>query len=361
MGPEVDLRETLSNAMNELTESAPAHQESEQATTAPPSVEPITAEVPEQAAPPQSVPVADLDKPAPIEEVVKKSTVDPLVPAVDRPPQSWKNEAKGVWSALPLEARQEVMRRERETSRVLQEAAAYRQQIGSIQEVIKPHLDRINQVYQGNPITALSNLLGIERTLFSGTPQDKINLVASLIREFKVDLPALDATLVGQPIPQETQQLSHLEQLINQRLQPVMSFVEQQRASQEAQSAKATQELETTVAQMAVDPAYPYFEEVREDMADLIDMAGKKGLYLSLPDAYNKAVRLNDSTFQAANASTKAQQTTQVALAQHQAAQKAKGAAVSVSGTPSTVRNVGDASNLRGTIESLFNGSLERI
>jgi hypothetical protein len=108
---------------------------------------------------------------------------------------------------------------------------------------------------------------------------------------------------------------------------------------------------------MANDPAYPYFQDVREDMADLIELSAKKGLAISLQEAYNKAVRMNDQVFQATSVRDSTQGATQAALEAHRAAQAAKGASVSVNGSPTgTGRNLGNPSDLRGTIEAMFSG-----
>jgi len=113
---------------------------------------------------------------------------------------------------------------------------------------------------------------------------------------------------------------------------------------------------------MASDPRFPYFDEVRSEMADIIEIAAKRGVTLSLPDAYEKAVRMNDDTYQASGARQASSSNTQAALQAHQAAQKAKGAAVSVSGNPSgTGINVGNVADLRGTIASAMESMGGRV
>jgi hypothetical protein len=302
------------------------------------------------------------DSPKSIEEVAasdtpveEKDDKPKPIDKIDTAPQSWKGESKKVWADLPAHVRQEVIRREREITKGLNETAQVRQQITQVQEVIAPHMDRINAIYGGNTIQAINNLMGVERTLVSGDPIAKAQLVANMVKHFNIDLRTLDSLLVGQEAPQEVQQQSNLEKLLEQKLAPFNQFLTAQQQRELQQQQRAEQELTQTVESMASDPQFPYFNEVREDMADLIDLAAKKGLYLSLPEAYSKAVRMNDSTFQASATRNSSQAATQAALQAHQAAQKAKEAAVSVSGSPSGVGgNVGNPSDLRGTILSAF-------
>ncbi|MCO5761709.1 MAG: hypothetical protein NHG36_09395, partial [Chromatiaceae bacterium] len=123
------------------------------------------------------------------------------------------------------------------------------------------------------------------------------------------------------------------------------------------QCQQVEQQAVMTVEQMSQDEKYPYFNEVREDMADIIELGARKGVYISLSEAYNKAIRMNDGTFQASSVRDQSQGATQAALEAHRAAQAAKGASVSVTGSPTgTGKNSGDPSNLRGLIENAFGG-----
>lgn len=345
------------------------------------STAPIEGEVISKTVEPANTPAGDTpkpvagDKPKSIEEVVnapesdksvapKEENGEPRVvdPRIDRAPASWKGDAKKLWAELPLAARQEVIRRERDTTKVMQEAAQARNQIEPIREIIKPHMERIQQMYQGNPISAINNLLGVERTLVSGTAQDKVTLVARMIDRFGIDIQMLDAALSNQPAPQQNQQLSQIEQLLNQRLAPIQDFLGQQQQREQAQVRQIEERAAHTVESMGMDPNYPYFEDVRQDMADIIEMGARRGVAISMEDAYTRAVRMNDTTFQATNARETSQAATQAALQQHQIAQKAKGAAVSVSGSPmGTGANAGNPADLRGTIAAAFSDTGGRL
>jgi HPt (histidine-containing phosphotransfer) domain-containing protein len=367
-----DLRSALESAVEEHSEpetpSAPVE------TVAPVATPESASPAPSQDDGGEAAPAASTaerrspDAPKSIEEVANEPVVDKPAdkpgadPRVDRAPQSWKGDAKKVWAELPLNVRQEVARRERETSRVLQETAEVRQKVETIQTTLAPHMDRINAMYQGNPITAINNLLGVERILVNGDPVAKVNLVANMIKHFGIDLVSLDKALVGEAPSPEVQQQSNIEKLLEQKLAPFQQFIQSQQQREQQQRAQVEQEVVHTVESMSSDPQFPYFNEVRELMADIVELNSRRGIYITLPEAYNKAIRMNDETYQASSGRESSQAATQAALQAHQAAQKAKGAAVSVSGSPSMPGgNSGNPSDLRGTISSLLGETGNRI
>jgi len=276
---------------------------------------------------------------------------------VDRAPQSWKGEAKKVWDTLPLQVRQEVARREREIMPVMQQAAQDRQRVQQIVDVMLPHRERIQSMYGGNPVTAINNLLQAEQMLTTAPMQQRAQFVARMIQQYGVDIRALDAALVGESMPEQVQQQSTIEQLLERKLAPFQQFIQTQQEREQQQVRQQQEQVTSTVQDMASDPKYPYFQDVRSDMADIIEMGARRGVAISLEDAYTKAVRMNDDVFQATSVRDSTQGATQAALDAHRAAQAAKGASVSVSGSPTgTGRNLGNPSDLRGTIEAQFSG-----
>lgn len=281
------------------------------------------------------------------------------VTKVDRAPVSWKGEAKKVWANLPPHVRQEVQRREREITSALNSVADSKRRVEEISNVLTPHKDRIDHVYKGDAMGLVSNLLNADRIMTSGTSLDKARFVAELIQKAGVDIEQLDAILSGQPAPEARQAESRLEQLLDQRLKPVMSFVEQQRLAEQQRQLAEEQEAVNTVAQMVDNPAYPHLEDVRMDMADVIELAAKRGVAISLDEAYNKAVLMNGLDPQTGSNEAQA---AQAALAAHQAAQKAKRTSLSVGGSPAgTGGNSGNPKDLRGTIVRAMGGEGGRL
>ena len=276
---------------------------------------------------------------------------------IDRAPQSWKKEAKGEWAALPLHIRQEVHKREAEINRVLAQAAPERQIAEQFKTTVQPYMATM-QARGIDPVTATKNLFEADHKLSNGHPRDRAQYMAQLIVEYGISVEDLDSALAplmkgGQVQQQQvagggTPDIQALiQQQLNQALAPILH--ERQQAQQ-----RAAQEVEHTVESMSLDPKYPMFDEVRLDMADLIDISAKRGVVLSLDEAYSRAVRANPDTY----GQLERQSTVSAATQAHQAAMRAKAAGSSISGAPAGgggQANGGDGS-LRGAIEAAFGG-----
>lgn len=347
-----DMREALEAAFTEEEKHDATQVEtevvSEPAADSTPAVEESAASEPaveEKAAP---VDAAGKKVEVPVEK--QEPSVQPGQHRVDRAPASWKKEAKGEWAALPLHVRQEVYRREMEVNRALQEAAPARQFQQEFEKTVAPYMARL-QSLNATPQQAFQHLLNADYQLASGTPQQKAQLLDKLIQDYGIDIAELDkaisARLGGQQQPTPTQ--PDIAQLVQQQLQQALAPIYQQQ--QQAQQ-RQQQEAAMTVEQMSLDPQYPFFDELRDEMADLIEVASRRGVVLSLEQAYHKAAQLNPDVagqLQRQTTMNQAQQT-------HQQAQRAKAAASSVSGAPAGGGNMefsGDGS-LRGAVEAAF-------
>ena len=242
---------------------------------------------------------------------------------VDRAPASWRKEAKGEWASVPLHIRQEVHKRELEITRALNEANVSRQAASQFEQVAQPYMARI-QSLGVTPQQAFSELLKADYLLASGSQQSKAQMLDKLIQDYGVDINELDATIarrLGGQQQAQPQQVD-IQQLVQQQLQQALApmYAQQQQAQMQQQ-----QQADQTVEQMSLDPKYPHFEDVRQDMADIIEINSRRGVYLSLDDAYNRAIGFNPEL-------SSSIRTTQL----NQQAQQAKAAALSVTGAPSS-------------------------
>jgi hypothetical protein len=277
-----------------------------------------------------------------------------------RPPQSLKPaEREAFMSASPV-LQEALIRREKEIQQALQQTAGARQFTQRMTEVLQPYIPLI-QVSGGDPFQFIGNLLYASNALTHGSPKFKAEVVANLIHQFGVDIEMLDSVLAGLPVqsqkPAADQQiLPQVQQLVQQQLAPVQQLLGQiqQQRQQAFQAAyqKETQSLE----QFAADPKHEFFEDVREIMADLIEVAASRGYELSYEDAYAQACQLHPdvrSVIMSRNSNAQLQNTAQSLTA---AAQRAKAAAVSVaggpaSGVPGSAPAGGAAPSIRASIE----------
>ena len=358
-----DLRAALSAAVEESEKKDESQvQQSEPVVEAPsaePEGEPVQASDEEAGtAEPVEAQPADTSQPKATQQDSQAAQQPAREHRVDRAPASWKKEAKGEWASLPLHVRQEVYRREQEVNRVLQEAAPARQVAEQFHQVVQPYMARIQQVGVA-PMQAIGSLLQTEHILATGTQREKAALMAKFISEYGIDVTDLDealaAAIKGQPQnPQQDDLETRLLSRIQQQIAPVLTFAQQQQQQAAAQQQRVQQEAVQTIEQMSLDPKYPHFDEVRQEMADLIEVAAKRGIYLTPEQAYHRAVQLNPDVYgevQKQGMMTQANQ-------QHQQAQRARIASSSVTGAPATggdTRFQGDGS-LRGAIEAAFGG-----
>jgi hypothetical protein len=270
---------------------------------------------------------------------------------LDRAPQAWKPAQKAKWASLDPEIRQEVLRREHETTRVLNETAQVRQFTTQFQQAVQPYMARISQV--GDPVKAIANLLAADNLLATGPKVAKAHYLAKLIKEYEVDIHELDAALAGSAPADPVE--SRVEKLLQERLTPFQQYISQQQQREQQQAQQTQQQLAQTIQQMTEDPAFPHFEEVREAMADLIELRARKGQTIDLPTAYNMAVAMDPVlSKQVAETNSVATQVKQAAQANSRA-QRALRASSSVSGTPgSSTSGAPKSTDRRAQLEAAF-------
>ncbi len=352
-GQNDDLRSTLEGAFEDVTEQ----QEGRQAENAPESVRPAAeaATDPATATEGESVDRGDgrdtrgkfakraaeeaaasaaaqaaTDKPGQVEKP------DPFAKA----PQSWKPGAREAWGQLPPDVRQEVYRRERESARVMQETHQSRQVHTYVDQLAQQFAPAL-QAEGVDVLTATQNLMNLASRLRFGPPQEKAALAAQIIRSYGVDINALAAALDGaaQSVTATKQQGMYQDPRVDQ-LMAELNQAKQQRQQQIA--ATATNEVESFGSDKE------FFEDVREDMADMLEVAAKRGIDLSLEQAYERACSIHPDIGKV----LAARGATGQARTGKRSTQQARHAASSVRGTPSGESTPVAGDNLRSEIEA---------
>ncbi|HAM41749.1 MAG TPA: hypothetical protein DCP69_10565 [Candidatus Omnitrophica bacterium] len=257
-------------------------------------------------------------------------------PAI-KAPQSWKPLAREKWASIPAEVQAEVARREREVTTTLQEVAKTRKEHAEFAQTVAPYMGMI-QAESSTPIQAVANLLQTAAALRTAPPAHKAQLVAQLVKQFGVPIDALDAALSGQAMPQGQAQQQYrppedtakiVEQVIAKRLEAV-------------QASRAEKELSTFA------DSHEFFADVREDMADLIEVASRRNVAMTPEQAYTRAIALHPEIGDvlkqrdSAKASATAQATTQ----------RAKAAASSVKSSPAAGGNAAQPRGIREQLEA---------
>ena len=353
------LRDTISAAVETAESSAPEAPASDQPEASPASESPqqFTTSEASPAAKSEEKPYLAEEKDAPTgklpetaEKAAKTEAVKPEEAAararVDRPPASWKGDARSEWNKLPLPVRQEVLRRERDIDNQLRQYAGLKGFSDEYARMVQPYLPRMQSLGM-NPITAAKNLFEADRVLSSASKVGRAEYLAKIIQDYDIDIPTLDSVLSGR-VTQQNEPQSVIQREIERALQPVLGFMQQQQNQQRSVEMQQQQKADEMVGNMATDPNFPYYEELREDMADMIDLAAARGLALTLPQAYARAAAAHPEIGPLVVGEmhkSQLQRTTQEA-------QRAKAASVSVGGAArGAPPNSVDPTDLRATIE----------
>ena len=268
----------------------------------------------------------------------------------ERAPASWRPETREHWAQLPEGVRAEVSRREAEVARTLQDTAEARKTVEAVMKTIEPYQHFI-KAENSNPLQAIDNLMATAARLRTGTAPELATLVAGMVSQFGVGrfgngfVELLDQALAGQQPKADPQQLA-FDQALNQRLAPMQSMLQRFEQAQQQQQTQASQAAYNEVSDFLSKAEFG--EDVREDMADIIEAHQKRGQNISLPDAYKKACLMNDSVRSVIGQRVQAKG----AQTNTQAAQRARSAAVQVSGAPPMGAPKTEATNVRNAIEA---------
>jgi hypothetical protein len=265
--------EALENEVAEEQES-PIHAEAEQAET--------------QTADETQSPEATGEEPEPPgkEQPAATDQPDDLAAA----PVSWTPAAREAWKDLPEPVKQLVHKREREIQTALEDGKEYRKMGEGLNHTLNNYADVMQAEGVADPIQGIEHMLTVMRTMHRGSAQLKAQILAGFVNTYNVDVRALDEVLSNTPAayrqpepelpPQLQSKLSQYDQM--------MAYLQQQQAAEQQQSYQAAT---SEVAQFGTQKEF--FNDVREQMADLIEFYAQRGEDLSLADAYDRACAMN--------------------------------------------------------------------
>lgn len=279
--------------------------------------------------------------PAPAAVVTEGVKPAPVVAPTEalKPPQSWKPAAREKWAALPPEVQQEAVRLDREIRTTMQETAAARKTAEEFQRTVAP-FEAMIRAEGSDPVKAVGNLLQTAAALRTAPPAHKAQLVAQLVKTYGIPIDALDAALSGEAIPQPAQQQG---QFRDPRFDQFLQTLEQRKAqAAQAEAQRVASEMEKFAAEAE------FFDDVREDMADLIEAKARRGVELTPKQAYDLACSMHPeisgviSQRQAAASAANAQASTQ----------RARNAASSVKSQPAGPSQAGEPDDIRGALKA---------
>jgi hypothetical protein len=240
-----------------------------------------------------------------------------------KPPASWKPTAREHWKSIPPDVQQEIVRRERESQQLLQDTTQSRHAASALAQLSQKYAATMAAEGAPDILTATDNLAQIATRLRFGGPGEKANQIASLIKAYGVDIMQLDNILAGLPAQPAAMQQQNFQ---DPRLDRLLQEAEQTKRQREEQAAY---EAQSEVHQFGANKEF--FSDVRGMMADLVEVAARSGIDLSLQDAYDRAIQLHPEINKVVGQRAQAEQ----ARNPHRSTAKAKAAASSVKGSPS--------------------------
>ena len=200
-------------------------------------------------------------------------------------PVSWTPAAREHWGEIPPPARAEILKREQDIARGLQQASGHKRIADEYYRTIAPFQQYI-QAANSTPSQAITQLMMTASQLTAGSPTKKAEVVKNIIAEYGVDITMLDNMLAGEPVPDDPN--APLLQSIQQELAPIKDFMGTVQQSQQAQAAEVNEEAATELAAFQTSHS-EFYEDLREDMADLMELAANRGRAMTLEQAYTHA------------------------------------------------------------------------
>lgn len=256
--------------------------------------------------------VAPTDKPA----VSAPADKPAVAPVADAAPASWKAAEKASWATISPEGKAAILRREQETQRALSASAGARKFSDGFEKHIQPFRPLFDAYGVKEPMQAIVPLLQVRAALEIGTPEQKAELISNLVYQFGVDINQLDGFLSKGPKAQ-TPTPPAFDPRSMPELAPIFAIAERFKNAEEAKVDKAIAEVSSL----------PEFESMKEEIADVLDLAATRGRTMTIKDAYDVVARMHGLTVTPAAAPTTTSQAAAILA-------RSRKAATSVAGAP---------------------------
>ena len=270
----------------------------------------------------------------------------------NKPPSSWSPKARESWGKLSQDAQQQITKREKEVNQVLQDSAQARHFATEFNNLISPHRESLIASGASNPLQAVQNLLQAESQLRLGSSQQRAVAAAKMISDYGIDINALDSALSGQPMNSGQQgggNFSDFESLLDQRLAPVNQFLQNQQQQEEQRQIEVRTNAQNSVTEFS--QSAEFLNDVRGDMADLLDLASSRGQVMSLQQAYDKACAIHPEISEI----IQGRQTQQKIMGNNTNIQNKRNAASSITGRQGGAGGSKQAVTMRGQLEDAWN------
>ncbi len=237
-------------------------------------------------------------------------------PVWARPPASWKKDFHEVWATAANDPKlsplvEYAYRREEEMRAGIEPLIPKAKFADQVNEAMAPFQENI-KASGVEPVQALQSLMVADHQLRSLPVEQKAAYGLSLLTQYGVPLEAIYAALASPPpqVPAGYMPVQNVQNLVKQEMTAWQAQQEDQLLQQEIEQFKADK---------------PDFEDLKPAMQALL----ANGLVPDLATAYQKAKRLDDTSFTAMQTAHNAEAEAKKRAAADQAAKSARAAAVS--------------------------------
>jgi len=201
------------------------------------------------------------------------------------PPATWRKEAAELWANLDPRVRAEIHKREADIFRGLDTYKADATFAKSVQSVLAPFKHIIDQ-YQIDPVKQIGGLVSTHYALATASPERRAEMFKQLAKDYGIDL--------GTAQPADADNAPYIDPQVKALQEEISGLKSRLERQDQRQLSVVKAETEKEVAAFAADKAHQYFDEVANDIAQLLQSGAAK----SLKDAYEKAIWANPVTRQ---------------------------------------------------------------
>jgi hypothetical protein len=235
------------------------------------------------------------ERTAPVEKAAEDPNA-PKVSALDKAPLGWGPKRAELWARVPADIRSVINKREYEAQNAMSQAGRIRAIAEEYHQVIMP-FENVIRSMNSTPKDAIKNVMTTATALIVGTQAQKCAVLTEMIQRYGVDLPELDKTISAalkngdkQSIPQANNPNAPMDPRIMSQLQPLFQMqqrlLQQETQRQQQLSQEATEQINSVADEK-------YFADVREDMADIMEISAKRGHIMTIQQAYAKAIQIH--------------------------------------------------------------------
>lgn len=259
-------------------------------------------------------------------------------------PATWRKEAKAKWDKVDPDIQQEILKRESDVLRGMGEYKTAAEVGRAFDKAVGRYIPLLHQ--QGlNPYQLIQDHFETHRQLAFGNPQQKADVIRRLVRDYQIPLEGLAAS---------SPESAHVDPVVKDllsRFDALQSSLTQTTTSQQ----QATLErLQGEVASFAKDPAHAFFEEVADDIAQLLQTKACK----TLQEAYDTAVARNPTVRQKLIANLRQQEDEQ---RKKESADRAAAARKSTAANVKSSSKARSATAPKGTMDDTLREAADRL